>query len=128
MPKKSKLTLTPIASDEETLGQRLARVRKEHGLSQVALAERTGLIQVLVSDYERGKLRLPAEMAIRFAEALGVTTDELLQPRKKSRAEKTTKQPSIRLVRRMEQIESLPLYQQRALLTTIDAFLGNAAE
>jgi len=26
----------------------------------------------------------------------------------------------------MEQIESLPLYQQRALLTTIDAFLGNA--
>jgi transcriptional regulator with XRE-family HTH domain len=128
MPKKSKLTLTPIASDEESLGQRLARVRKEHGLSQVALAERTGLIQVLVSDYERGKLRLPAEMAIRFAEALGVTTDELLQPRKKSRAEKTTKQPSIRLVRRMEQIESLPLYQQRALLTTIDAFLGNAAE
>jgi hypothetical protein len=33
--------------------------------------------------------------------------------------------PSIRLVRRMEQIESLPLYQQRALLTTIDAFLNN---
>jgi transcriptional regulator with XRE-family HTH domain len=128
MPKKSKLTLTPIASDEETLGQRLARVRKEHGLSQVALAERTGLIQVLVSDYERGKLRMPAEMAIRFAEALGVTTDELLQPRKKSSAEKMTKQPSIRLVRRMEQIESLPLYQQRALLTTIDAFLNNATE
>jgi len=128
MPKKSKLSLTPIASDEETLGQRLARVRKEHGLSQVALAERTGLIQVLVSDYERGKLRMPAEMAIRFAEALGVTTDELLQPRKKSSAEKTAKQPSIRLVRRMEQIESLPLYQQRALLTTIDAFLNNAAE
>ena len=127
MPKKSKLTLTPIASDEESLGQRLARVRKEHGLSQVALAERTGLIQVLVSDYERGKLRIPAEMAIRCADALGVTTDELLQPRKKSGAEKTTKQPSIRLVRRMEQIESLPLYQQRALLTTIDAFLGNAA-
>jgi transcriptional regulator with XRE-family HTH domain len=125
MPKKSKLTLTPIASDDESLGQRLARVRKEHGLSQVVLAERTGLIQVLVSDYERGKLRMPAEMAIRFAEALGVTTDELLQPRKKSSAEKTTKQPSIRLVRRMEQIESLPLYQQRALLTTIDAFLGN---
>jgi transcriptional regulator with XRE-family HTH domain len=128
MPKKSKLSLTPIASDEETLGQRLARVRKEHGLSLVALAERTGLIQVLVSDYERGKLRMPAEMAIRFAEALGVTTDELLQPRKKSSAEKTTKQPSIRLVRRMEQIESLPLYQQRALLTTIDAFLNNATE
>ena len=124
MPKKSKLSLTPYRLRRGDAGP----TPSTGPHSQVALAERTGLIQVLVSDYERGKLRMPAEMAIRFAEALGVTTDELLQPRKKSSAEKTTKQPSIRLVRRMEQIESLPLYQQRALLTTIDAFLNNATE
>ena len=124
MPKKSKLA--PTAAQKETLGLRLAQVRKERGLTQVELAERTGLIQVVVSDYERGRLRLPADMAVRFAEILGVTVDELLQPRKKSGATKTTKQPSLKLVRRMEQIESLPIYKQRALLTTIDTFIAAA--
>jgi transcriptional regulator with XRE-family HTH domain len=124
MPKKSKLA--PTASEKETMGQRLARVHKERGLTQVALAERTGLIQVVVSDYERGRLRLPADIAIRFAEVLNVTLDELLQPQKKSSGEKKAKQPSLKLVRRMEQIENLPLYQQRALLTTIDTFITAA--
>jgi transcriptional regulator with XRE-family HTH domain len=125
MPKKSRLKLTPISSDKETLGQRLARVRKQKGLTQVELAERTGLIQVIVSDYERGKLRLPAEMAVRFAEALGVTTDELLRPSKNHPAQ-SGKKPSLKLIRRMEQIEALPTYQQRALLTTIDTFIAAA--
>ena len=124
MPKKSKLA--PTAAQKETLGLRLAQVRKEHGLTQVELAERTGLIQVVVSDYERGRLRLPADMALRFAEVLGVTVDELLQPIKKRSAAKAVKQPSLKLVRRMEQIESLPIYQQRALLTTIDTFIAAA--
>jgi transcriptional regulator with XRE-family HTH domain len=124
MPKKSKLA--PTAAQKETLGLRLAQVRKERGLTQVELAERTGLIQVVVSDYERGRLRLPADMAVRFAEVLGITVDELLLPRKKSGAAKKTKQPSLKLVRRMEQIENLPVYQQRALLTTIDTFIAAA--
>src|ERR1700678_915994 len=87
MPKKSKLAPTP--AQKETLGLRLAQVRKEHGLTQVELAERTGLIQVVVSDYERGRLRLPADMALRFAEVLGVTVDELLRTPKRGAAEKT---------------------------------------
>jgi transcriptional regulator with XRE-family HTH domain len=124
MPKKSRPA--PAATTDETLGQRLARIRKERGVTQVELARRTGLIQVVVSDYERGRLRLPAEVAVRFAEALGVTTDELLRsPGKDSRA-RSARQPSLRLARRMEQIESLPLYQQRALLTTIDTFIAAA--
>lgn len=126
MPKKSKLDLTPVSfGDDETLGQRLARIRKERGLTQIAIAEATGLTQVLVSDYERGRIRLSAEMAVRFAEALGISTDELLRPRKKA-ASAPASQPSLKLMRRMERIESLPLYRQRALLTTIDQFLAAA--
>jgi transcriptional regulator with XRE-family HTH domain len=124
MPKKSKLKLSPVTFGNETLGQRLARIRKERGLTQNEVAERTGLTQVLVSDYERDRLRLSAEMAIRFVEALEISTDELLRPTSKKPAARA-KQPSLKLIRRMEQIESLPAYQQRALLTTIDAFLKN---
>jgi transcriptional regulator with XRE-family HTH domain len=49
---------------EETTGQRIARIRKERGYTQNELAERIGTIQALVSDYERDKLRLNAEMAV----------------------------------------------------------------
>lgn len=126
MPKKSTLKLAPIASSgKESMGQRLARIRKERGLTQVELAERTGLIQVLVSDYERGRLRLTAEMAVRFAEALDVSTDDLLRGKRRTH-EPSAKQPSLKLLRRMEQIENLPPYQQRALLMTIDTFIAAA--
>ena len=44
------------------------------------MAERIGITQILLSDYERGKLRLNADMIVRFANALDVT-DDLLQPK-----------------------------------------------
>lgn len=50
MPTKSKLKLTPVDMGAESLGQRLARLRKERGLTQKQVAERTGLIQELVSN------------------------------------------------------------------------------
>src|SRR5207247_2491036 len=42
------------ATPAETVGQRLARLRRERGLTQVELAERLGIAQPIVSDYERG--------------------------------------------------------------------------
>lgn len=125
MPKQSKPK--SANSEKETLGPRLARIRKERGFTQQQLAERTGLIQVLISDYEHEKLRLTAEMAVRFADILGVSTDDLLRGKKKS-AVSSRRQPSLKLLRRMEQIENLPPYRQRALLTTIDGFLAASAQ
>jgi transcriptional regulator with XRE-family HTH domain len=132
MPKKSKLKLTPVSFGNETLGQRLARIRKERGFTQNDIATCTGLTQVLVSDYERDRIRLSAEMAVRLSEAMGISTDELLRPRKKGTPARpqqpSLKQPSLKLMRRMERIESLSLYRQRALLTTIDQFLAAAPD
>ena len=123
MPKASKLTLMPLPPSDETPGQRLARIRRERGFTQIELAEKTGLVQTLVSDYERGKLRLNADMILRFATALEVSTDALLQPAGPAES----KRPSRRVLRRLEQIESLPSTQQLALLRTIDTFLEGAA-
>ena len=77
MPKPSKLALAPLPLSDETPGQRLERIRRERGFPQVELAERTGLVQTLVSGYERGKLRLNADMILRFAAALEVSTEDL---------------------------------------------------
>ncbi len=122
MPRASRLKPTPILRGDESLGERLARLRKERGFTQKELAAKTGLIQALISDYERGKLRLNADMILRFATALEITTDELLQPG----GPKSARKPSRKVLRRLEQIESLPSPQQIVLLKTIDTFLENA--
>src|SRR5881296_81784 len=120
MPKR--LQLPPLDLGNETMGQRLARIRKERGYTQVALAEKIGIIQSLVSDYETDRLRLTAEMAVRFALALDVTTDELLHPKSK----KKTKRPSLKIMRRMEEIEKLPPRQQSIVLSALDSILRGA--
>jgi transcriptional regulator with XRE-family HTH domain len=122
MPKKSTLKLPPIDFGNEGLGKRLARIRKERGFTQVQLAAQIGIIQSLVSDYETDRLKLSAEMAVRFALALGITTDELLHSSVKTPA----KAPSRKVLRRLEQIESLPRRKQEALIMTIDQFLSSA--
>jgi transcriptional regulator with XRE-family HTH domain len=123
MPRASRLKPTPIPRGDESLGERLARLRKERGFTQKELAGKTGLIQALISDYERGKLRLNAEMILRFTTALEISTDELLQPG----GPKPVRKPSRKVLRRLERIETLPSPQQTVLLKTIDTFLENAA-
>ncbi|MGN6187007.1 MAG: helix-turn-helix domain-containing protein [Thermoanaerobaculia bacterium] len=126
MPRKSKLNVAPVDyGQDDTLGQRIARIRKLRGYTQVELAERVGIIQALVSDYERGKLRLSADMAVRFAHALEVTTDELLGV---SELKAVGPKPSRKILRRMEKIDRLRPQQQAILLKTIDTFLRGATK
>ena len=62
-------------------------------------------------------------MIISFAQALGLTTDELLGLKN---PKNTAKKPSLKVLRRLNNIEKLPPSQQRALLQTIDNFLKGA--
>ena len=82
-----------------------------------------GIIQVLVSDYERDKLRPYHDMISRFAKALEVSSDERLglkTPKNKN------SETSLKVLRRMKKIEALPPMQQKTLLRTIDMFLKGA--
>ena len=125
MPRRSKLKLPPLNLGKETIGQRVARLRKERGYTQIELAEKTGIPQTLITDYERDKLRLHPEMVIRFAQALEVTTDELLGLNGAKKNGDSGK-ASLRLLRRVKRIDDLPSSQQKTLLKTIDTFLKGA--
>ena len=120
MPRKKAPQSVP-GSELELPRERLSRLRKERGWTQVELAERVGITQRLVSDYERGRLRLNADIVVRLANALEVATDELLQP--KGSRSPLRRKPSLRVQRRVEKIEKLPPHQQNYLLKTIDGFL-----
>jgi transcriptional regulator with XRE-family HTH domain len=124
MPRRRTLKLPPLDYGNETVGQRLARLRKERGYTQVELAKKMGLIQTLVSSYELDKLRLSGEMAVRFAMALDITTDELLHP--KASKKKSGRKPSLKVMRRMEEIEKLPPRQQSFVLSALDSILRGA--
>jgi transcriptional regulator with XRE-family HTH domain len=120
MPKVSRFRLPPIDFGGETLGQRIARIRKERGFTQVELAAKIGIIQTIVSAIEGDERKLSAEMAVRFAQALGVSMDELLGP---GRREKKERKPSRKILRRLERIETLPAHQQTTVLKSIDMML-----
>lgn len=62
----------PELTDENLPGTCLAGMRYREGLSQRALAERTGIPQRHISEMENGKRPIGKKLAKRFAEALNV--------------------------------------------------------
>jgi repressor LexA len=60
------------------IGKRIAQVRREHGYNQEQLAEMAMLNRVTLARYETGAIEPGAFAISRIADALGVSTDELL--------------------------------------------------
>jgi transcriptional regulator with XRE-family HTH domain len=104
---------------EAAIGNRLREIRKSRGITQVELAEQLGVNQSVLSECERGDVRLHGALVVRIAKALKVSADELLGL---SRAEERRSRNG-RLLRRLQRIETLPRSKQRVVLEMIDAFL-----
>lgn len=105
-------------------GHRLVLLRKEKGITQKELAERLGVTQSMISDYENGVMRLHGELIVQLTEILGASADDLLGLRAETQSNGAVK--SRRLARRLQAIERLSKRDQDALLRTIDAFVSKA--
>ncbi len=123
VPGRKRSYITPV--DEKTIGRRIRELRQQRGLTQVQLAEMAGVEQSLVSDYERGIVRLHGALVAAFARALKVSADEILtlEPVKNQRNGLIKDR---RFARRLQLIDQLSRRQKDALLTTIDTFLKGA--
>jgi transcriptional regulator with XRE-family HTH domain len=113
-------TANNLPHQDIKIGSRIAALRKGKGLTQAQLAEQIGISRLLLSDYERGKVRLYADVVARVANALGVSTEQILMNQS---INDTDYVPSLRLVKRLQKIEKLPAAEQKALLKNIDMFL-----
>ena len=78
MPQKPNENLSPLNICNETLGHRIARIRKKRNLTQKQLSEKIGITRSRLSNYEINRIRLYDEMLIRFAIALDVSLDYLV--------------------------------------------------
>ncbi len=72
---------TVIAQEQlrPILSVNVARLRKSKKLTQVQLAEKVGISEVMLNRIERGHSSPGAELLYSLADALGVTTDKLRQ-------------------------------------------------
>lgn len=56
----------------------LRKLRKEKGLSQIAVQMQTGIEQVLISKYENGERVPPTETLMQLADFYGVSMDYIM--------------------------------------------------
>lgn len=61
------------------IGQKIRKVRKAHGLSQEALAEKINISTTHMSHIETGNTKLSLSVLVAIATALEVRTDDLLE-------------------------------------------------
>ena len=119
------LSMPKYINDSLTdFGKRLAVLRKAAGYTQKELAEEIDTTRRVIAYYETESDHPPASLLVSLAQALKVSTDELLGV--KPIATKKRTQPDSRLLRRMQQLEKLDTATKRQVLQVIDTFIENA--
>lgn len=121
MPKRRKYV---GPTDERTIGKRLRDARLRRGLMQVQLGEALGIDQSLISEYERGVIRVHGSLLAGLAKTLKVSADEILGL--KAQRTNGSAEPDPRFFRRLQQIKRLSKRDKQALLRNIDNFLKGA--
>jgi len=97
-------------------GKTLATIRKARGMSQRDLAKAVGISHRMVAYYEAQTNRPPAEKLTAIANALHVSTDELLgNTTLKIAAPKNT-----RLWKKLRAVEKLPPKAQKQIINLVD--------
>jgi hypothetical protein len=76
-----------------------------------------GITRKQITDYETGRTRMNDEMVVRFALALNVSTDQLLGIKDIDDIQAI---PSLRITRRLRDLEQLPEQKRKAILKTLD--------
>lgn len=112
---------------ETSFGERLQSIRKARGLTQVQLAEAAETTQRAISYYETEAGFPPAPAVIALAQALRVSTDELLgvKPPRVDRVDDDS--DARRQWKRFQMISTLPERDQKAVIRLIHSLAASGA-
>ncbi len=102
------------------LPAKLRQARKQKGLTQGQLSQKTGSDIQRISKYERGVLIPTTEMMVKLSEALDVSLDYLLKNGENRVAGKIR---DAELVDHFAQVDALPDDDRHILKTLLEAFI-----
>jgi len=109
------------AQEADGFAQRLRQLRKQRDLSQTELGKLVDLHYTHIGRYERGTSRPSADAARRLAEALGVSTDYLMEGATEEAARARFEDRE--LLRQFQEVEDLPDEDKLVVKKLLDAFL-----
>jgi transcriptional regulator with XRE-family HTH domain len=112
---------------ETSFGERLQSIRKARRLAQVQLAEAAATTQRAVSYYETEAGLPPAPAVIALAQALGVTSDELLGLKTPKVAPVQEDPEARRQWKRFQMIATLPERDQKAVVRLIHSLVAGSS-
>jgi transcriptional regulator with XRE-family HTH domain len=118
MPKKSTTDITGF-------GERLVALRKAADFTQQELAQELGVSRRMIAYYEGETQHPPTTILPRLAQALGASTDELLNGN--GRRETPPKPIGGRLQRKLQQLEKLGAKDRRQAIQLLDMFIEREA-
>lgn len=102
-------------------GDRIRKIRQERGMSRRILAEKSGVAEITISQYENKKRRPKAEQLQMIAVALSVSVDTLLGLSAEEDAERTKKLLEEQkkfyewLTENQDEVDDMPIEKARLL-------------
>jgi transcriptional regulator with XRE-family HTH domain len=108
---------------EESLGEKLRRLRKAKGFTQAELADAIGSSQRMITYYEKHDGTPAAPVVLKLAEVLSATPEEILGLEKGRRRTEPETPENLRLWRRLKQVEKLSPTERRQVLQLIEALV-----
>ena len=118
-----------ISPDERAffvqLGLHIADLRKQHGITQIQLAETLNVSQQTINSYEVARRRVPVSALPTLAILFEVSVDELLGKEGKQTSNK--RGPASKLQKQLERVSSLPRSKQKFVIDMIDTVIQQAS-
>ncbi len=111
----------PSTRRTKEIAQRISRVRLERAVSQRDMCDKLGISQPMMSHYERGERRIPADLLAQIAELLDVTADELLGLKRSKRNSQEMSSEMKKLWKKFQQVAKLPDHDRRAVIRLINS-------
>ncbi len=107
------------------LGARIAKRRKELGITQAQLGTLLGYSQQQIASFELGRSRVPLSLLPTLARSLSLSAEEVLgHPREQA----NRRGPAPKLAQQMERIQRLPRAKQRFVVEMLDTVLAQAGQ